>query len=163
MHLLRHGAASPLWLCDLGVFMESLPGDFNWDRCLTGSRREADWVACSIGLASQVLSVNVSGTPVARRARNLPSWLVPSVLETWGTPLESRAVVAGFMRHPVKKFTGLLEELPRHWPNPIEATVALGCSFNSLPRLPYQVGHVVSRAASMLPQLVGQRSAAVHG
>src|SRR6185295_16999471 len=31
IHLLKHGAWRPLWLCDIGVTIESLPANFNWD------------------------------------------------------------------------------------------------------------------------------------
>ena len=41
LHLLRHGACRPLWLCDVAVMLESLPGDFDWDRCLGGDRDES--------------------------------------------------------------------------------------------------------------------------
>jgi hypothetical protein len=38
VHLLRHGAARPLWLADVAVLLESRPDDFDWDRCLSTSR-----------------------------------------------------------------------------------------------------------------------------
>src|SRR5262249_1051858 len=31
LHLVRHGAWRPLWLCDIGMFVESLPANFDWD------------------------------------------------------------------------------------------------------------------------------------
>ena len=161
MHLLRHGAALPLWLCDVAVLMEDLPGDFDWDRCLSGSRKKADWVACAIGLAHQLLGVEVEGTPVADRARNLPAWLVSTVLEAWGAPFRSRGQLAVYLREPGRLLRQLPKELPRHWPNPIEATVSLKGPFNSLPRLPFQLGHVASRSAALISQLVGELGGAV--
>ena len=164
MHLLRHGAVRPLWLCDIGVLLESRKKDFDWDRCLSGSRREVDWVACAIGLASELVEVDVDEMPVARRARNLPTWLVPAVLRDWGVPRWSPRQVEVLLRQPANLLRELPLELRRHWPNPIEATMSLRGPFNNLPRLPFQVGHVVSRTTALLSQLfAGSRSAIHHG
>lgn len=150
LHLLRHGAAVPLWLCDIAVLLETRADDFDWDRCLSGSRRQADWVACAIGLANRLVGAKIEGTPIARRANELPGWLAPAVLQQWGVPFRFPAQIAVYLRHPVRLLRGLLEELPRHWPNPIEATMTLKGPFNELPRFPFQVGHVFSRTASLL-------------
>ena len=153
MHLLRHGAVRPIWLYDIAVLLETRTDNFDWDRCLGRSRQQADWVACALGLAHQLLRADVEGTPVARRAKKLPRWLAPTVLKEWGTPLHSLGQIAVYLKHPVRVIRGLIEELPHHWPNPIEATMTLKGPFNELPRLPFQVGHVFSRAAAMLAQL----------
>ena len=34
IHFLKHGAWRPLWLCDIGAAIESLPTSFDWDTCL---------------------------------------------------------------------------------------------------------------------------------
>jgi hypothetical protein len=155
MHLLRHGAVRPLWLCDIAVALESRRRDFDWDRCLSGSRREADWVACAIGLAAQLLGVDVEQTPVAPRAQKLPSWLVTAVLRDWGVAFRSPRQVQALLHQPVRFLSELPEELLRHWPNPIEATMTLRGPLNRLPRLPFQVGHVVSRTTALLSELIG--------
>jgi hypothetical protein len=153
LHLLRHGAVRPLWLCDIALMLEARAEDFDWERCLGRARRQADWVACALGLAHQLLGAKVEGTPIARRAKELPSWLVPAVLRAWGRPFQSLGQLAVYLRHPANRFKELLGELPRHWPNPIEATMTLGGSFNELPRWPFQVGHVFSRTAALVAQL----------
>jgi hypothetical protein len=153
VHLLRHGAVRPLWLCDIAVLLKRCAPDFDWARCLSGSRKTADWVACAIGLAHQLIGVEVEGTPVADRARRLPGWLVPSVLKAWGTPVHALGQVAVYLSRPVERFTELVRTLPHHWPNPIEATVALKGSFNELPRWPFQIGHVFSRTAALIGHL----------
>src|SRR5262249_46012446 len=51
LHQLKHGASSPVWLCDVAVALESRPQTFDWDCALGPDRRKADWVACTIGLA----------------------------------------------------------------------------------------------------------------
>jgi hypothetical protein len=43
-----------------------------------------------------------------------------------------------------------LREISGHWPNPVEATVGLGGTFNEAPRLPFQIGHSIVRAARLL-------------
>ena len=153
LHLLRHGAVRPLWLCDIALMLEARANDFDWERCLGHSRQQADWVACTIGLAHQLLGTEVEGTPIARRAKKLPNWLVPAVLKAWGTPFQSLGQLAVYLRHPVNQLTELLSVLPHHWPNPIEATMTLKGSFNELPRWPFQIGHLFSRTAALLAQL----------
>src|SRR5262249_55031075 len=55
LHQLHHGGWRPLWLCDLAVLLESLPGDFDWDRCLAGDRRLSEGVRAAVGLAVELL------------------------------------------------------------------------------------------------------------
>jgi hypothetical protein len=153
MHLLRHGAVRPLWLCDIAVMLEAQADDFDWDRCLSGSRRQADWVACALGLAYELLGAETGNTPVECRAKKLPRWMVPTVLEEWAIPYHMPGQIASYLRQPLKQFRWLLKELPEHWPNPIEATVTVRGPFNDLPRLPFQVGHLFSRAAALIAQL----------
>ncbi len=155
MHLLRHGAVRPLWLCDIAVLLESSGDNFDWDMCLNGSSKHADWVACAVGLAHHLVGAEVERTPIALRAEKLPRWLVPAVVEEWGVLFQFRGQVAVYLRNPVRLLRDLMKELPRHWPNPIEATMTLNGPFNDLPRLPFQVGHVFSRTAALALQLSG--------
>jgi Uncharacterised nucleotidyltransferase len=162
MHLLRHGAVRPLWLCDIAVALESRTSEFDWDRCLAGSRREADWVACAIGLASLLLGVDIERTPIAHQAQKLPSWLVKAVLRDWGIAFRSPRQVHAMLRQPLRLLAELPEELLRHWPNPIEATMTLRGPLNRLPRLPFQVGHVVSRTSALVSELIRTSWAIQH-
>jgi len=154
VHLLRHGAVQPLWLCDICVLLEARSNDFDWDRCLQGSRKEADWVACTIGLAHQLLGADIEGTPMANRARNLPNWLAPIVLREWGMPLRMLPQLSVYLRDPRRWGREFFKQLSLHWPNPIEATMTVKGSFNQVPRLPFQVAHLMSRTAALLPQLI---------
>ncbi len=156
LHLLRHGAFRPLWLCDIGVAVESRTSNFDWDRCLSANKRVADWVACTIGLAHQLLGARVDDTPVKRRAKNLPRWLIPSVLKQWERPFSRdhgvarhRAPMASYLRTSA----GLLRDIRTRWPNPIEATVYLNGPFNQLPRWPFQVGECIGRTANFIARL----------
>ncbi|HEX6184489.1 MAG TPA: nucleotidyltransferase family protein [Pyrinomonadaceae bacterium] len=152
-HLLRHGAWRPLWLCDVAVAVESRGEGFDWGLLLDGDRRRANWVMSALGLAQSLLGADVEGTPAARAAEGLPRWLVPAVLERWArpyateqAPLKHRAPMRAYLRRP----RGLLGDLRRRWPGPVEATVAAGGRFDSLPRWPFQVANCFTRAAHFL-------------
>jgi hypothetical protein len=156
IHFLRHGAFRPLWLCDVAMLVESRSADFDWERCLGSDKRAADWIACAIGLAHRLLGARIDDTPVKRRAENLPSWLVPAVLRQWEKPFgkdhgvgRHRAPMANYLRNP----SGMLADIGRRWPNPIEATVYMRGPFNELPRLPFQIGECVARAAKFIARL----------
>lgn len=156
LHLLRHGAFRPLWLCDIAVAVESRDRDFDWDRCLSSNKRVADWVASTIALAHSVLGAKIEDTPIQERVRNLPSWLPRSVLEQWETPFSKshgvarhRAPMATYLRNP----SGIFSDIRARWPNPIEATIYMRGSFNALPRWPFQVGECVSRTIRFLTRL----------
>jgi hypothetical protein len=155
-HMLRHGAWRPLWLCDIAVAIEARPPDFDWNLCLGRTRQTSEWVGCCVGLAHQLLGAEVDNTPLARRAKSLPAWLISTVLKQWETPYATnqppvinRAPMATYFRHP----SGLFADLRRRWPNPIEATVYTGGPFNELPRWPFQFGESVARTAKFIARL----------
>ena len=149
LHLLRHGVARPLWLCDIGAALESRPTDFDWDYFLSGSDRRADYVVRTLGLAHRLLGARLDDMPVAETARNLPRWLLRAVLRQWGVGFQPREPMTAYLRRP----RGVLAELRRHWPNAVEATVGVGGPFNTMPRLPFQVAHCVARAVRFAPGL----------
>jgi hypothetical protein len=153
IHLLKHGAWRPLWLCDVGAAIESLPSDFDWRVCLGRDRKRSSWILCAIGLAHRLLNANLEGLPVTPRAKQLPGWLVENVLEQWATPFATNqaptshnAPIASYLRNP----HGLLKDLRKRWPNPIIATISINGAFNDLPRLPYQLGNCGLRAGQFL-------------
>jgi hypothetical protein len=149
LHMLRHGAWRPLWLCDVAVALEARPADFDWHYFLSGDPRYSDWAACAIGLAHEFLGVEVAGLPVAERARQLPRWLVPTVLRQWGAgqvPHGNRSPLRNSLQRPL----GLLRRLRMRWPNGIEATVGVRGPFNELPRFPFQLGECVARTTRFL-------------
>jgi hypothetical protein len=141
-HFLRHNAWRPLWLCDIAAALESRPVDFDWDRCLGGSRRRADWVIGTLGLAHQLLGAHVENTPIANGADHVPTWLVPAVVRQWdrclgaGAKTEVVRYIASHWRHPLQ----ILREAHERWDMPVAATVACGGAFNEFPRFPFQVG-----------------------
>ena len=156
VHLLRHGAWRPLWLCDIAAAVETRPADFDWDRCLTRNRRMADWVTCTIGLAHRLLKVPVDDTPVAGRTENLPRWLGRRVLKHWSAPfpdLHPPLSYGGPLINFVRGRTRLLYALRKRWPDPIAATITVRGPLNEWPRLPFQVCHYAVKTGEFLAKL----------
>jgi hypothetical protein len=89
-HLLRHGAWCPLGLCDVAVILESTPAEFDWDYCLQGSRPRKNWLLAVVGLAIRLLNARVANPAIRTQASQLPAWLVPTVLQSWGSTMEMR-------------------------------------------------------------------------
>lgn len=140
-HLLRHSARRPLWLCDVAVAVELRPADFDWDRCLSGSRRESDWIRCTVGLAHRLLGARVDDTPASERARHLPGWLVTTVLGRWGRRHGYLPNIGLFLTRP----SLVVGEIARRVADPLQATIELRGPLNGVPRLPFQIAHTIWR------------------
>jgi Uncharacterised nucleotidyltransferase len=153
IHLLKHGAWRPTWLCDLGLLLESMPEDFDWDLCLGKNERRDNWILSAIGLAHELVGAEIAHEEIAARAREIPAWLARSVLKEWETPfaidqppMSHRAPMRSYLRHP----RGFLSDLAHRWPNPILATISVNGKFNRLPRFPYQLGNCLARAGAFI-------------
>jgi len=177
IHWLRHGAWKPAGLCDVAAALESRPVEFDWQRCLGADPVRAGWVACTIGLAHDLLGAEVSGKREGESGklrltscpspltRELPRWLVPAVLRQWGRSLSPNyrepALPALFSQLTNwKEFAG---EFFSRLDQPVRATVALRGRFNNLPRWPYQLGEVLlhsfevpKQSASMIVRAAGE-------
>lgn len=158
IHLLKHGAWRPLWLCDIGAAVESLPVEFDWDVCLGKSNRRARWIVSTIGLANRLLDASIQTLPISTQARELPSWLVENVLRQWANPFASNQPP---MSHPVpmmsqlRSRSGLGKALRDRWPDPILATISVNGRFNSFPRWPYQLASCMSRIVRLVIRAPG--------
>lgn len=152
LHFLYHGGWRPLWLCDVALMVESAGSQFDWDRCLRGNRKHADWVACVIGLAHQVLGASVSGTPVEKRAKSLPRWLTTAVLEQWekGPGMSFAENLSFSLPRKLLKPAALAQSFREHWRNPIQASVEMNAWFNESPRALLQFGSVFLRIPEFL-------------
>lgn len=156
IHLLKHGAWRPLWLCDIAVSVESIPEKFAWDVALGAKSKQARWILCVIGLAHQLLEANLDRVPRSVVAGQLPGWLVANVLKQWERPYP---IEQSPMRHPrpmqtyLRQPLGLFDALRSRWPDPIGATISVNGGFNELPRLPYQLGNCVMRATQLVLKL----------
>lgn len=154
VHFLHHGAWRPAGLCDIALLAEAYGAQLDWDACLTGNRKRAGWVSCTIGLAHKLLGAEIAGTPVEEAARNLPRWLVPAVLKEWENPVSVDHIVppplAGKIRHPVETLKAIRKRWP---PNPIQATIVMNGPFNEWPRIIFQTGNYLARTAKFLARL----------
>lgn len=158
IHLLKHGAWRPLWLCDIGASVESLSASFDWEVCLGRNDKRAGWIVSAIGLANRLLGANIGSLPVSAAASEMPAWLVENVLKQWANPF---AVNQPPMRHPIpiaaqwRSPRGLVTALRERWPDPILATISVNGRFNSFPRWPYQVANCMSRIVRVVTRSPG--------
>ena len=146
-HLLSHGAWRPLWLCDVAMFIEALPSDFDWDYLLSLPSREAEQVRLVVLLAHRLLGARVDTTPWGPQGR-VPGWLPTATLRAWerGGHYSLTTRIALTELAP----GAFLEAVRVRWPNPIEATVRWRAPFNGAPRLPFQIVDATVRAARAL-------------
>ena len=152
-HLMREGAWRPLWLADVAAALESLPENFDWNYCL-GEKRQAAPVVSAIELAQQLLGAKVDSLPEAKRSKKTPRWLVPTVLNEWGSEAPSMTRRHDFpMLGHLRTRRELLKGLRHRWPNAIEATTTMNGPFNNLPRLPYQIANSLFRVGSFMAHL----------
>ena len=153
IHLLKHAAWRPLWLCDIAMLLETMPPTFDWDLCLGQDRHRANWILSAVGLAHTLLGAEINDERIAAHAKQVPAWLVERVLKNWETPFAGaqppashRAPIRSYLRHP----PGLLSDLARRWPDPILATVSVNGTFARRRRMRYQVGNWLLRATRLL-------------
>jgi hypothetical protein len=152
-HLMREGAWRPLWLVDVAAALESRPPDFDWNYCLRDRRRTRP-VVSAIGLAYLLLGAEVDDVREAQRFKKNPRWLIPAVLNEWGSPTPSMySRHAESMLMHLRYRSDLLNGLRHRWPNTIEATTTMNGPFNELPRLPFQIGNSLLRMGAFLSQL----------
>lgn len=152
-HLMREGAWRPLWLVDVAAALDAREQGFDWNYCLS-EKGQARSVVSAISLAHLLLGASVEGIPGTHRFDKTPRWLIPTVLNEWGSTMpsmQSRQAVPMLLH--LRHHGDFLNGLRHRWPNPIEATTTMNGSFNQLPRLPYQIGNALFRIGSFLKQL----------
>jgi hypothetical protein len=157
VHFLSHGAWRPVWLCDVALFLEEIPPDFDWAHLRSLPPRQAEEVRVVAQLAHRLLGADLGRTPWSTD-EVIPGWLAPAVLKAWerGGHYSLTTRIALAETHP-RRF---LESVRIRWPNPIEATVRWGAPYNDLPRLPYQLLDAAVRgaqAAVEAPPLLARR------
>lgn len=153
IHLLKHGAWRPLWLCDVAAAMESPSPTFDWNVCLGTDKTRASWIMSAFSLAHRLLGAKTDKLSFNVGSLALPNWLVETVLRQWSNPF---AAFQPPMSHPVpmsdllRKPSGLVDGLRQRWPNPIIATISVHGRLNELPRLPYQLANCISRVVRLV-------------
>jgi len=159
IHLLKHGAWRPLWLCDVAILLESMANDFDWRLCLGHDKRRTNWILAVTGLAREILGASVNDELVSAAAGSVPPWLTTSVLRQWETPFADkqqpfrhRAPIGFYLRQP----RGLLADLARRWPDQIVATITVNGTFGRRRRLRYQLGNWLLRTGRLLKRSQGR-------
>lgn len=148
LHQVRHGLRRPVWLCDIGAAVESLPPEFDPSACLRGEPHRSEWVACVLGLARTVLDARLDAWPAHVQRRCPPAWTVATLLREWGgryQPHPSQQM-ADVRREPRR----LAEALRERWPNPVEATYWLGGATGARWRLPFQLRAYAERGLAFV-------------
>ena len=125
MHLLRHGASRPAWLCDIALLLETLPANFDWPLCLGANRLQSGWLQTVLGLCVQLLGAEADRAPQV--LHSAPAWLTHAVLNTWGSGHGEPLWVLDrsawrLWRQPV----ALYRDVAHRWPNAMQAAVHLG-------------------------------------
>jgi hypothetical protein len=121
LHFWRHLGCRPIWLCDIGAALESIPADFDWDYLLNGTPARTDRMLCVLALAKELLGAEVSHPAVLRRAETLPTWLPEAVLWRWGAG-SALPGLAHYLRRP-REFPSAVRN---RWLNPLRAVSRLG-------------------------------------
>ena len=170
IHWLRHGAWKPAGLCDIAALLESRPDDFDWQRCLGSDPVRAEWVACTIGLAQELLGAKgreqrakseersegrLALTPLPFAPCHLPRWLVPAVLRQWSrsqSPNNRYEALTALLHH-TSSWKEMVSEIYSRLDQPVRATVALHGRFNNWPRWPYQLGELLMHSPEVPKQL----------
>jgi len=152
VHLLKHAAWRPLWLCDLALLIETASSKFDWQVCLGSDARRANWIVSAIGVARELLDANPASEPAAGRAM-APPWLINAVIRNWTQPFVGKHEPhnhLGEIRSYLRRPRGLLKDLKRRWPDPILATVSVNGSFGSRPRVRYQLRNCLKRTVRLV-------------
>src|SRR5438105_6271418 len=154
LHLLKHGAWRPLWLCDIAAALESRPPRFDWDCFLGGNARRAHWIICAVALAQQLLGAQLEDSPLKGSESRLPGWLLSSVLKQWSAPYPSNLPsFVGNIGKYLRKPTEIMSDICKRWPNPIQATIDANGRFDDASRLPFNFGNCAVRTAKVCRQL----------
>jgi Uncharacterised nucleotidyltransferase len=150
LHLLRHGAWRPIWLCDVALAIETRSAGFDWKRFYGRDSTRREWLGCVVKLARDLLGGRCDEALIANNTRPAPRWLMRTIERRW-----SRWFNGDYRDHAFRSLlrnrfepARALEDLYFRC-DPLRATVEVSGSFNRLPRLPYQVAAVVRR----LPEL----------
>ncbi|MDT5156662.1 MAG: hypothetical protein QOC61_2319 [Acidobacteriota bacterium] len=161
LHLLRHSAYRPLWLCDVAAALEAARPDFDWCVALGGSARERNWVTCVLDLARRLLGARFDQVPEEVSSRRAPEWLVEEVLTQWERPCTAERWPHELMSVSLRRPSRVLTALLKRWPDPIRASVGLGLPFDGSPRLPRQLAFYLLQSARFLNRPLRRRGVPV--
>lgn len=149
MHFMRHGGWRALWLCDIAVALETRPADFDWELCLDKGQ-VADWIACALVAAHELVGAQLDQTPSLVRERRLPGWFIPSILAEWSNTDSARHYPPEPIRKVWKEPRRLLRALRARWVNPLEATMLMNGAMSGTPRAWYQSRFLLQKSLAFL-------------
>ena len=147
LHLLRHSAYRPLWLCDVAAAAESAPGALDWEVALGLDPLKRNWVLCVLDLARRLLGARLDHAPAEVKEFRAPAWLAEEVLRQWERPCTAdrlpRELMSVSLRHP----TRVLPALASRWPDPIRTLVETGRPIGPKPGLLLKASHYLAGSA----------------
>jgi Uncharacterised nucleotidyltransferase len=156
LHFFRHAGARPLWLSDIAATLETLPADFDWDRCLAGDALLTERVVAAVFLAEQLLGARPA-QPLPVRRHRTPAWLPRAVLESWGRPYDARVHRPTALSLSLRTPGEIIPALWRRWPNPLEATVERRARLTGMWRPLVQLHEATARVFRFIPRLAAGR------
>ncbi|MFZ1701104.1 MAG: nucleotidyltransferase family protein [Pyrinomonadaceae bacterium] len=144
LHWLTDGGANRERLWDIFYAVANRDADFDWDRLLnvvSPTRRR--WIVCTLGLAAKYLGLDLTESPVAADALDLPKWLIETVEQEWASKTKFEPLEVA-----ITDRKRLLKQLGRRLrPNPIWATIQAEGSFDAKTRVFYQIANIFRRTA----------------
>ena len=141
LHLLKHGAWRPIWLCDVAALVEKITDTFGWETCLTRDRVTAGWIKATIVTTHRVLECRIDHLPKAVRCYPAPAWIEQTIRKLWNEPYPAR-----FIMHRSELRRAPVAYLRKVWGNPIWAAFTQGAAVTKTPRIRYQLNRFVRHA-----------------
>lgn len=157
LHALEHGLASPLWIVDLAVLVETegvSDPRFHWDLVLEGNRWMSEGVKVALLLARDLLGAPLAeaGAPLPRSGADgsPPRWARKAALRALGAEQHYMDPHVPDPESALSSPRALLTVARLRWANPLEATYRLKAPWNVLPRPLVQVADYLWRALGLL-------------
>lgn len=151
LHFLRHGGKRVLWACDIAVAVETRSASFDWQIAIGNNDRHRNWVTTAVSCAASLLNLDMTGVPFDVNPTTLPAWVREIVLREWSKAYffpPQVAQLAGDLKKVVK-------EVPRHWPNVIEASMNFNAMFGERPQVGFQFRDFAKKGLRVLVETRG--------
>jgi len=86
LHLLKHGGLAATLVCDVGAALDY--GPLISTRTIALEQTTvAEWIACVLALAKQLLGAELRDAPVEGKRNRVPGWLLSAVRKQWSGTL----------------------------------------------------------------------------
>jgi hypothetical protein len=162
LHLLRHSAYRPLWLCDIAAAMESAPATgFDREVVLGAGVSARNWVICVLKIARLLLGARCEDSLAHVSDVRAPKWLAVEVLRQWQRPCTADHLPRERMSVSLRRPSRALPALLNRWPDPIRAAVGLRLPFDERPRLPRQLAFYLLQSARFLKRSLRRSSESI--